>query len=105
MFFVTRLTFNLVGGSGGSEEEEEENEHLSKWSPVVGDCAGCCESALTDGVSGPSRISGDGERAKSKSVLSSDPEQVVLAFKKSWDHVGLAGTSGIDLKKVNQTLG
>lgn len=100
MFFVTRLTFNLVGGSGGSEEEEEENEHSSKWSPVVGDC----ESALTDGVSGPSGISGDGERAKSKSVLSSDPEQVVLAFKKSWDHVGLAGTSGIDLKKVNQTL-
>lgn len=65
----------------------------------MGVCARCCESALTDGVSGPSRISGDGERTKSKSVLSSDPEQVVLAFKKSWDHVGLTGTSGIHLIK------
>lgn len=65
----------------------------------MGVCAGCCDSVLTDGVSGPSRISGDGERAKSKSVLSSDTEQVVLAFKKSWDHVGLAGTSSIHLIK------
>lgn len=35
---------------------------------------------LTDGVSSLGRISGDGERAESKSVLSLDPEQILLTF-------------------------
>lgn len=64
---------------------------------VSGVCAESVESELTDGISGPGRFGGDGERAESKSVLSSDPEQVVLTFKQAWHHVGLAGTGCIHL--------
>lgn len=59
-------------------------------------------SVLTDGVSGPGRIGGDGERAESKSVLSSDPEQVILTFQQAWHHVGLAGTGCIHLTSQPQ---
>lgn len=55
------------------------------------------ESVLTDGVPGPGRFRGDGEWAESESVLSSDPEQVVLTFKQSRHHIGLAGTGCIHL--------
>lgn len=54
-------------------------------------------SVLTDGVSGPDGLGGDGERAKSESVLGSDPEQVVLTFQQTRHHVGLAGAGRIHL--------
>lgn len=64
-------------------------------------------SILTDGVSGPDRIGGDSEGAESKSVLSSDPEQVVLTFQQAWHNVSLAGTSCIHLEtsqSINQLI-
>lgn len=62
-----------------------------------GVCAESTESELTDGVSGPGGFGGNGERTESKSVFSSDPEQVVLTFKQAWHHVSLAGTGCIHL--------
>lgn len=101
MFFVTRLTLTLVGGSGGSEEEQEEGKRYSSCGDVLEVCVFVCSwnirCVLTDGISGPGRVRGDGERAKSKSVLSSDPEQVVLTLQQAGNHVGLAGTRRIDL--------
>lgn len=59
---------------------------------------------LTDRVSGMSRFCGRGEGAESKSVLSSDSEQVILSFKQAGNNVGLAGTGSIHLKpSLNQS--
>ena len=56
--------------------------------------SGC---VLTDGISGPSRFCGDGEWTKTESILSSDPEQVVLTLQKTWHHVRLTGTGCVHL--------
>jgi len=67
------------------------------WNMGLAVCLKSSGSVLTDGVSGPDRVGGDGERAESKSVLSSDPEQVFLTLQQTWNHVGLAGTSCVHL--------
>lgn len=51
-----------------------------------------------------SGLCGSGEGAESKSVLCSDSEQVVLAFKQAWHNVGLAGTGSIHLPSTNHQL-
>lgn len=51
-----------------------------------------------------SGLCGSGEGAKSKSVLCSDSEQVVLSFKQAWHNVGLAGTGSIHLQSTNNQL-
>lgn len=51
-----------------------------------------------------SRFCGCGEGAESKSVLSSDPEQVILSFKQAGNNVGLAGTGSIHLQSINHQL-
>lgn len=50
------------------------------------------------------RFCGRGEGTESKSVLSSDSEQVILSFKQARNHVGLAGTGSIHLQSRNHQL-
>ncbi|TNN69580.1 hypothetical protein EYF80_020225 [Liparis tanakae] len=59
------------------------------WNAGLAVCLKSSGSVLTDGVSGPDRVGGDGERAESKSVLSSDPEQVFLTLQQTWNHITL----------------
>lgn len=73
--FVTRSTFSLVGGSGGSEREE--NDISAILGSMYGLWSRISKGVLTDGVSGPGGVGGDGERAESQSVLSSHSELVV----------------------------
>lgn len=47
---------------------------------------------------------GRGEGAESKSVLSSDSEQIILSFKQAGNNVGLAGTGSIHLQSINHHL-
>lgn len=70
----------------------------------LGDFLNLHELVLTDRVSGMSRFCGRGEGAESKSVLSSDSEQVILSFKQAGNNVGLAGTGSIHLQSINHQL-
>lgn len=55
------------------------------------------QCALTDGVSGPGRINGDGKRTEAQPVLGSHSEQVVLSLQEAWDNEGLTGAGRIHL--------
>lgn len=70
---------------------------LRFWQIVLYFCGWNSRSVLTDGVSGPGGFTGNSERAESKSVLSTNPEQVVLTFQQTWHDVGLASTGCIHL--------
>lgn len=56
---------------------------------------------LTYGVSGPNWIRSDSKWTKSKSVLCSDPKQVILTLQETWDYESLACTGCIHLKIRN----